>query len=183
MRVGIGIVIVFLAGATTWWWLAPSAPPTLPPIDLSLFSEIEVADADSEVVGDWGNGKLIPMRETHFLTGSVAGSSTDPTQLRFYERLVFRDRLDNLREKNHCHFRIRLKGAAAQSGQIGDLVLLLSTDKDKKVLRFERIAGALASEPFILVDAYRPPAVAGLHELLMGLNEKGYDVRILRRKQ
>jgi hypothetical protein len=179
VRIGAGLVVAGGLAVVGWSIFRPRMVD--PPVDLRLYTEI--GENDTELVGDWGNGSLTPIRAIHFLTGSVAASSTNPTDLRFYQHLVFGNLLDNLREKQNCNFRVRLNWTPCRIGRLEDLILVLATHADKKILRFERMGAGAASQPFILVDEFRSPVVPGLSELRMDLSDRdGFSYTLLRRK-
>lgn len=130
----------------------------------------------SELVGDTRqDGRFRIYRALHLVTFvSHANAQTnrktprilDALEPEFYERLLFGDRLDNERDKNNCHFRLRIKHPECLRYRSESLLLHLQTDKDAKQLDFEWVNGSLVSRPFILVDQIKEPSIAGLAELL-----------------
>lgn len=155
---------------------SPSAAAGQPPLTIDIAGLWQLDTAASEFVGDsWQDGRFRVVKSLPLVTFVTHASSQPDRHLpragdvfepAFYERLLFGDRFDNERDKNECHFRVRLKHPECLPFRPESLLLNLQSGKDAKQLTFEWVNGSLVSRAFILVNKIKRPSVAGLTELL-----------------
>ena len=164
--------------------------PAMSAAGLLEIDQLEVLEPELlELVGDFSqDGNFRRMKAPHLVTFVTfknaqpdrhAWEFADLKDFSCYRRLLFGDHYDNEEDKNHCHFRFRIREPSSLPCPYQSLLLHLESATDKKQLRFEWVNGSLVSHPFIMVDQLKQPTIPGLTELLSDAGDPSYRYSIL----